>query len=181
MSNENSDTRHPRIENRTDAPDSFRSHVSTDTYVSNVTFRGLSQGIAEDGSFFQVHNRSVLFDYELDHEVAKSTTRSQAAIVSILPMARDNDRFFDAGEFGYGDLLATAAATLEAGVESSNRFWKEGESDATFSGWIWRLFVRFLLVFINNGVNRLRFTRGIQDSLPFLTGYESYAVGDVIQ
>jgi hypothetical protein len=175
MSNRTNGTRQSRVGSKADALDASPS------YVSNVTFRNLSRGVAEDGSFFQVQDRSVVFDYEFDHEVAKSTPRSQAAIVSILPMARDNDRFFDDGEFGYGDLLATAAATLEADVESRNRFWKEGDSEATFLGWIWRFFVRFFLVFINDRINRLRFTRGIQDSLPFLTGYESYAVGGVIR
>jgi hypothetical protein len=171
MSNEKSGTRQSRVGSRADDA----------SYVSNVAFRNLSQGIAKDGSFFQVQDRSVVFDYEVDHEVAKSTPHSQAAIVSILPMARDNDRFFDDGEFGYGDLLAAAAATLGADVESGSRFWKEGDSETTFLGWIWRIFVRLLLAFINDGVNRLRFTRGVQDSLPFLTGYESYAVGGVIR
>jgi hypothetical protein len=69
-----------------------------------ATFLNLSQGIAKDGSFFLVQDRNVVFDYELDHELAKSTPHSQAAIVSIWPMARDNNRFFDDGEFGYGDL-----------------------------------------------------------------------------
>jgi hypothetical protein len=171
MSNEKSGTRQSRVGSRADDA----------SYVSNVAFRNLSQGIAKDGSFFQVQDRSVVFDYEVDHEVAKSTPHSQAAIVSILPMARDNDRFFDDGEFGYGDLLVTVAATLGADVESGSQFWKEGDSETTFLGWIWRVFVRLLLAFINDGVNRLRFTRGVQDSLPFLTGYESYAVGGVIR
>jgi hypothetical protein len=48
-------------------------------------------------------------------------------------------------------------------------------------GWLWRFFISCFLVLINDGVNRLRFTRGIQESLPFLTGYESYAVGGVIR
>jgi hypothetical protein len=156
------------------------THASP-SYVSNVSFRNLSRGVAEDGSFFHVQDHSVLFEHEFDHEVDKSTAKSQAAIVSILPMAKDNDRFFADDEFGYGDLLATAAATVAADAKSGNRFWKESDSEATFLGCIWRFFVLFLFVLINDGVNRLRFTRGIQDSLPFLTGYESYAIGGVIK
>jgi hypothetical protein len=208
MSDKQSGTRQSRLESRADTPDESPSYVPTVTfgslpegiaedgyrgarpsrglnreasYVSNVSFRNLNQDVAKDGSFFQVQGRSVLFEYEADHEVAKSTSRSQAAIVSNLPMAKDNDRFFADDEFGYGGILATAAATLAADAKSGNRFWKESDSEATFLGGIWRFFFRVLLVLINDGVNRLRFTRGIQASLPFLTGYESYAVGGVIK
>jgi hypothetical protein len=145
-----------------------------------VTFRNLNQDVAADESFFQAQDRSVLFDYEFDHEVAKSNPRSKAAIVSILPMALDNDRFFLDDEFGYGDLLAKAAVTLEADAKTGSS-WKEASSEMAFMGWLWRFFIRCFLALINDGTNRLRFTRGVQESLPFLTGYESYAVGGVIR
>jgi hypothetical protein len=154
---------------------------ATPSYVSNVSFRNLGQGVAADGSFFNVQARSVLFEVEFDHEVDKTTAKSQAATVSNLPMAKDNDRFFADDEFGYGGLLTAAAATVAADAKSGGRFWKEPDSEVTFWGGIWRYFLRVLLVLINNGVNRLRFTRGIQEPLPFLIGYESYAVGGVIK
>jgi hypothetical protein len=172
MSEEKSTTTQTRFGSRADVP--------RPSYVSNVTFRNLSPTIAEDGSFFQVQDRHVQFDYTFDQEVAKSNPRSQAAAVSILPMARDNDRFFLDDEFGYGDLLAKAVTALEADAKAGS-FWKEASSEMGFMGWLWRFFVQYFLTLIMNGVNRLRFTRGIQAALPFLTAYESFAVGGVIR
>jgi hypothetical protein len=151
------------------------------SYVSNVSFRNLGGSVAADGSFFNVQARSVLFEAEFDNEVDKTTAKSQAALVSNLAMAKDNDRFFADDEFGYGGLLASATVTVAADAKKGSRFWKEADAEMGFFGGLWRFFIRVLLVLVNDGVNRLRFTRGIQAPLPFLIGYESYALGGVIK
>jgi hypothetical protein len=53
--------------------------ISCDAFLRlNASFRNLSQGVAEDASFFLMQDRSVLFEYDCNHEVDKATARSQA-------------------------------------------------------------------------------------------------------
>jgi hypothetical protein len=152
---------------------------SRPSYDTKVSFRNISGNAAAGGSSFVVKNRSVKFNYDVDREVEWHTPTSQAGQVSTLPMALDNDRFFSP-EHGYGALLAQVASKMEKD-ETDGSLWKEANSNVMYLGWLWRFFLRMYLQVISDAVNRLRFTRGLEVLLPFLTGYESLALGGVIR
>ena len=54
-------------------------------------------------------------------------------------------------------------------------------SEVTEIGKLWRFILRVLLLLTLDVVNALRLTRGLQASLPFLSGYESYILGQLIE
>ena len=113
------------------------------------------------------------------HELPAKSKISLAGLDATLPMAFDNDRFFS-GDEGYQDLLLEATRSIR-NLGSSNDAWGEPSPEMGFFGLLWRWFVKFLMWMTNDAVNRLRYTRGLQESLPFQTGYESFALGGVVR
>jgi hypothetical protein len=50
-----------------------------------------------------------------------------------------------------------------------------------YTGYVWRAVLQALILMSVDEVNVLRYTRGLQLSLPFLTGYEAYIIDQVIE
>lgn len=160
------------------APESRVHHEHHQETVNRVTFRAVADEVADDGSFVDVKQREVTFvgDEQLDSELPSGSRISLAAHDQTLPMAFDNQRFFE-GEDGYQDLISEAFANMER----SGNTWGEPTKEMGLFGWTWRWCVKFLMWMTNDPINRLRFTRGVQGILPFLTGYESFALSGVVR
>jgi hypothetical protein len=50
-----------------------------------------------------------------------------------------------------------------------------------YTGYAWRCVLKALILMSVDEVNVLRYTRGLQLALPFLTGYEAYVIDQVIE
>ena len=99
---------------------------------------------------------------------------------STLIMAFDNERFFDSGD-GYQDLLVEASIAMEKLSQAESNAWVEPYPEMGWLGWLWRwLMIRSILRSLDS-VNRLRLTRVLQNSLAFMLGYESFALGGVVR
>lgn len=141
--------------------------------ISRIAFRS----IAPDGSQ-EVQHRDVEFlDYHLT-ELPEGSRLTLAGSSSSFPMAFDNDRFF--GSEGYKHLLKQAFEAM-SNLSRRNQSWGAPAPEMGFFGLLWRWFVKFLMWLTNDAVNRLRYTRGVQENLPFQTGYESFALGGVVR
>lgn len=147
--------------------------------VSLVNFRSFAQKVASDGSFIDFEPREVTFVDAYHKELPESSKISFAGQESTLPMAFDNQRFFQ-GDDGYQDLLNQASREMDE-IGLTGDAWREPAKEMGLLGWLWRMVVKFLMWLTNDAVNRLRFTRGIQDALPFQSAYESFAVGGVVR
>jgi hypothetical protein len=114
-------------------------------------------------------------------ELPSGSRLTLSAYDATLPMAYDNERFFDPNE-GYHGLLQQAYASM-ADLAASGTAWVEANSECgSFFGFLWRwILLRCVLRFTNDSVNRLLLTRGIQDYLAFTTAYESFVLGGVIR
>lgn len=126
-----------------------------------------------DGTFLTSSN--------LDGASTFSRSRLSAVTVyeSTLPMAFDNDRFFDADQ-GYHDSLERALADMVETVKNG-KLWRSGNSEISWLGGIWRWILRVLLGWTLDTINRLLLTRGpLLDYLNFLSVYESFVLGSLI-
>ena len=135
--------------------------------VNSIAFRTF----APDGEKSVAH-RDVEFTSE-DTELPEGSRLTLAGLDTNFPMAFDNDRFF--GPEGYKDLLRQAFEAM-AKLSQRNQSWGAPAAEMGFFGLLWRWFVKVFMSWTNDAVNRLRYTRGVQDNLPFQTGYESFAV-----
>jgi len=149
------------------------------SHASIVHTRNLAANVAQDGSFYRVQGRTVQFADSTKDELPEASKISYAGQGSTLPMAQDNERFFGE-EGGYSHRLVEAARKMED-ESSRKKFWKEPGSEVGFFGWIWRFFFRIFISFTSDHINRLGLTRGMQDFLFFLSGYESFALGGVVR
>jgi len=143
--------------------------------ISRIAFRSF----APDGSN-EVQHRDVeiLSGEDEATELPEGSRLTIAGADNSFPMAFDNDRFF--GPEGYKDLLKQAFDSM-ARLSQSGNSWGAPDPEMGLLGRLWRWFVKFLMSLTIDAVNRLRFTRGIQDNLPFQTGYESFAIGGVVR
>ena len=147
--------------------------------VSRVTFRSLAETVTGDESLIEVQHREVNFVGQTQSGPDLSINSFSGAQDSTLPMAYDNRRFFE-GDEGYYELLKEASRAMD-NLIASGEAWGEPNMEMGLVGWLWRCFVRFLMWMTNDELNRLRFTRGIQDALPFQMGYESFVIGGVVR
>ena len=141
----------------------------------SIAFRSF----APDGSH-EVQHRIIEFlgDTDAATELPEGSRIALAGAETTFPMAFDNDRFF--GPEGYEDLLGQAYDDM-ARLSQNNKSWGAPAPEMGWLGMLWRWFVKLLMWMTNDSVNRLRFTRGIQQNLPFQTAYESYCLGGVIR
>jgi hypothetical protein len=183
--------------------------LSSRSVSSRVTFRSLAEAssvadmanYAAD-SFIDVHHRDVDFEQDswLPHQqsflgnLSTPPADGDAATISFsrlsttltqdatLPMAMDNERFFLDSEDGYFDVLNAARIQIERMSRSRrNRLRGEANIECTYAGLVWRWCLQCLLRFTTDPINRLRLTRGLQDSLTFLNVYESFVLGALLQ
>ena len=146
--------------------------IAARSFVNSIAFRNFDK----DGSP-SVLRRDIEFTSG-DTELPEGSRLTLAAADSSFPMAFDNDRFF--GPEGYKDLLRQAFEAM-AKLSKRNQSWGAPAAEMGFFGLLWRWFVKVAMSWTNDVVNRLRYTRGVQESLPFQTGYESFALGGVIR
>lgn len=150
---------------------------------NRVPFRQISRSVAPDRSFADVRSREVTFvdDYSASNtpELPSGSRITLTGQDATLPMAFDNNRFFD-GDDGYEELLSQASRTMES-WGNSGEYWGEPRMEMGFLGYLWRWFVKLFMWMTNDTVNRLRFTRSVQDALPYQSGYESFALGGVVR
>lgn len=111
--------------------------------------------------------------------ISRSRLSGVTVYESTLPMAFDNDRFFDC-DFGYQDSLTAALSKIEAQA-SARESWRAANTEVSFLGRIWRSIFRLLLSWTCDTINRLRLTRGLTDHLNFLTAYESFILGGFVR
>ena len=148
--------------------------------VSRVPVRAVAKSVAGDGSFVGVQHREVTFvGAEDQYELPSGSRISLSGQDATLPMAFDNNRFFD-GDDGYQELLNEASKAMQLLTQRGDA-WGEPRKEMGFFGYLWRWFVKLCMWSTNDPVNRLRYTRGVQDSLPFQAGYESFALGGVVR
>ena len=158
------------------------SLINTSASVSRVSFRSLGMDASSDGSHISFQHREVGFVEQENSntpELSEKSKISLAGLDATLPMAFDNERFFD-DEEGYQILLTEASDRMNELIRT-NIAWREGNKEIGLLGTIWRWFLRFLMARTNDQINRLRLTRGFQDYLSFQTAYESFILGGVVR
>jgi len=142
-----------------------------------ISFRTIAEDKSVDGSFFTLQNRTLQVD-DSDREVPEFSLIRQASKFSTVPLASDNDEFFQ-GEKGYRDILQTADAKMQVLQEKSKV--RQARSEVTMLGALWRWCFKVILLWTNDNINRLKFTRGLQEWLPFQTVYETILLAGVIR
>jgi hypothetical protein len=152
--------------------------------VNRVKVRTLAQNIGATGkSFVEVQHREVTFlskggDNDEEPELEPGSNISFASLESTLPMAFDNNRFFDVDD-GYYHLLKQASDRMrELGDEN---VFRAPDKEMGIFGWLWRWMVRFLMYLTGSDINRLMLTRGIQANLFFSSAYEAFVLGNLIR
>jgi hypothetical protein len=158
---------------------SLKTASTTGRNTKLTAIRNLAQEIQPDGSFVSVQHRDVTMSLNEARELPGGSRISLAGADATLPMAFDNERFF-ASEDGYQELFGEAFVKMEK-LSKSGEAHSEPISEVGLLQWLWRMFLRIFLYFTNDAVNRLRFSRGLQDNLPFQAGYESFVLGGVVR
>lgn len=148
--------------------------------VNRVKVRTLAQQFGVAGSFVEVQQREVTFVKDSNEtELEPGSTISFGSLDSTLPMAFDNERFFDA-EDGYALLLKQASDRMRE-LAANNETFRAPDKEMGFWGSLWRAIVRFFMFLTGSAINRLMFARGIQENLPFQSAYESFIIGGLIR
>jgi hypothetical protein len=117
---------------------------------------------------------------DADTELPSDSKISVAGDTTLI-MAYDNERFFDSGSDGYQDLLVEASVAMEKLSQTDSNAWVEPFAEMGWLGWLWRWFMLRSILRSMDSVNRLRVTRVLQNSLAFMIGYESFALGGVVR
>lgn len=147
---------------------------SVRTVKSTVKFHALDEEL-EDGNFEKVQEREIEFGEDTLRELPATSRISHAITVSsTLPIAQDNDRFFGSG----GRYRRALDKALENITPDKGR--REPADYVGFLGWLWRWVIRVYIALTIDPINRLRYTRGIQTTLPFQASYESFILGGLI-
>lgn len=148
--------------------------------VNRVKVRTLAQTFGSSGNFVEVQHREVTFvKGGNETELEPGSTISFSSLDSTLPMAFDNDRFFDA-EDGYYHLLKQASDRMRE-LGANNSTFRAPDKEMGCFGSLWRAFVKFFMYLSGSAINRLMFTRGIQENLVFQSAYESFVIGGLIR
>lgn len=124
----------------------------------------------------QPGTHEVSFANQQGRELEPGSVISFGALQSTLAMAYDNERFFgDAYQELLREALKRMAHLSDAG------YWEAPKKEMGFFGSLWRFFARLFMSMTVDQVNRLRFSRGIQYLIPFMSIYEAFTLGGVIR
>lgn len=88
-------------------------------------------------------------------------------------LARKNTEFFDQYRSSLQIIADDTQTSDIAAIQANNQ--------VGFLGGAWRGALRRIIVFTADDANGLRYTRGLQLFVPFLTGYEAYLLDEVIR
>jgi hypothetical protein len=112
-------------------------------------------------------------------ELPPDSKISLAGMDCTLPMAFDNERFFQ-DDGGYRELLNDALIQMEEMVQV-NDLWDEANKETGFLGTLWRWWIRICMYMTCDTINRLRISRGLEESLYFQSAYESFVLSSLIR